>query len=48
MFFVPFRCVTKAPMVRLMLGALAAQGCAVELDRHIICEMCTRGQSGRI
>jgi inner membrane protease ATP23 len=33
----------KMPMVQTMIGALESMGCAVELDRHISCEVCTVG-----
>jgi inner membrane protease ATP23 len=33
-------CLEEMPMVRTMVGALAAQGCPVDLERHILCDIC--------
>ena len=38
--------VETMPMVKTMLGALAAQGCAFDLDRHVVCDICKPGAAG--
>lgn len=35
-----YYCVKKSPIVKLMLGALKSSGCAVNIRRHIACEVC--------
>jgi inner membrane protease ATP23 len=37
------RCFQSMPMVRSMVGALAAQGCPIDLERHISCDSCSLG-----
>ena len=32
------------PMVKTMLGALEANGCKVDLDRHLMCDICKPGE----
>ncbi|KAJ4432682.1 mitochondrial inner membrane protease ATP23 homolog [Periplaneta americana] len=41
-----YYCVKNSPLVKLMLGALKSSGCAVNLRRHIACEVCDPSVSG--
>ncbi|PNF29717.1 Mitochondrial inner membrane protease ATP23-like protein [Cryptotermes secundus] len=41
-----YNCVKNSPLVKLMLGALKSSGCAVDLRRHIACEVCDPSVSG--
>lgn len=41
-----FSCVQNSPMVKLMMGALKSSGCAIDIRRHISCEVCDISVSG--
>lgn len=41
-----YQCIKTSPLVKLMLGALRASGCAVDIRRHISCEECAVGVTG--
>ena len=41
-----YKCIKKAPLGRLMLGALKSSGCEVDIRRHISCEVCDYKVSG--
>lgn len=41
-----YKCIKESPLVKLMMGALKASGCAVDIRRHISCEECAPAVSG--
>lgn len=41
-----YKCIQNSPLVRLMMGALKSSGCAVDIRRHISCEVCDYSVSG--
>uniref|UniRef100_A0A8D8C105 Mitochondrial inner membrane protease ATP23 n=2 Tax=Culex pipiens TaxID=7175 RepID=A0A8D8C105_CULPI len=41
-----YKCVKNSPMVKLMMGALKSSGCAIDIRRHIACEVCDVSVSG--
>lgn len=41
-----YRCIKESPIVRLMVGALKASGCPIDIRRHISCEDCAPNVSG--
>ncbi|XP_076046692.1 mitochondrial inner membrane protease ATP23 homolog [Oratosquilla oratoria] len=41
-----WNCVRRSPMVKLMMSALKASGCEVDIRRHISCEVCDTTVSG--
>ncbi|XP_066995672.2 mitochondrial inner membrane protease ATP23 homolog isoform X2 [Anabrus simplex] len=41
-----YSCVKNSPLVKLMLGALKASGCEIDIRRHIACEVCDSSVSG--
>jgi len=41
-----YNCVKNSPLVKLMLGALKASGCKVDIRRHISCEVCDKSVTG--
>ncbi|KAJ8924875.1 hypothetical protein NQ315_001030 [Exocentrus adspersus] len=41
-----YKCVKESPLVKLMMGALKASGCAIDIRRHISCEECDPRVSG--
>ncbi|KAL1518090.1 hypothetical protein ABEB36_001767 [Hypothenemus hampei] len=41
-----YKCIKKSPLVRLMVGALKASGCPIDIRRHISCEDCAPNVSG--
>ncbi|XP_072391966.1 mitochondrial inner membrane protease ATP23 homolog [Diabrotica undecimpunctata] len=41
-----YKCIKESPMVKLMMGALKASGCTVDIRRHISCEECAPTVSG--
>ncbi|XP_066139679.1 mitochondrial inner membrane protease ATP23 homolog [Euwallacea fornicatus] len=41
-----YQCIKTSPLVRLMMGALKASGCPVDIRRHISCEDCAPSVSG--
>lgn len=41
-----YQCARNSPLVRLMMGALRASGCPIDLRRHIACERCDGTVSG--
>jgi len=41
-----YTCVKESKLVKLMLNALKASGCEIDLRRHIVCEVCDRSVSG--
>ncbi|KAJ8957046.1 hypothetical protein NQ314_006605 [Rhamnusium bicolor] len=41
-----YKCIKESPLVKLMMGALKASGCAVDIRRHIACEECAPTVSG--
>ncbi|XP_023018742.1 mitochondrial inner membrane protease ATP23 homolog [Leptinotarsa decemlineata] len=41
-----YKCVKESPLVKLMMGALRASGCAIDIRRHISCEECAPTVSG--
>lgn len=41
-----YRCIKESPLVKLMMGALKASGCAIDIRRHISCEDCAPTVSG--
>ncbi|KAJ9595149.1 hypothetical protein L9F63_013557, partial [Diploptera punctata] len=41
-----YNCVKNSPLVKLMLGALKSSGCALDIRRHIACEVCDPSVSG--
>lgn len=41
-----YACIKESPIVKLMLGALKSSGCAIDIRRHISCEVCEVTVSG--
>ncbi|CAH1155337.1 unnamed protein product [Phaedon cochleariae] len=41
-----YKCVKQSPLVKLMMGALKASGCGIDIRRHISCEECAPSVSG--
>lgn len=41
-----YACIQESPIVKLMMGALKSSGCAIDLRRHISCEVCDVTVSG--
>lgn len=41
-----YKCIKESPLVKLMMGALKASGCAIDIRRHISCEECAPAVSG--
>nr|CAI5840328.1 unnamed protein product [Callosobruchus analis] len=41
-----YKCVKESPLVKLMMGALKASGCGIDIRRHIACEECASNVSG--
>ncbi|KAG7307547.1 hypothetical protein JYU34_007753 [Plutella xylostella] len=41
-----YECVKNSPIVKIMMRALKSSGCAVDLRRHISCEVCDYSVSG--
>ncbi|KAL1140610.1 hypothetical protein AAG570_000540 [Ranatra chinensis] len=41
-----YKCFKTSKLVQIMLGALKASGCEVDLRRHIVCEVCDSSVSG--
>ncbi|XP_062547316.1 mitochondrial inner membrane protease ATP23 homolog [Armigeres subalbatus] len=41
-----YSCIKNSPMVKLMMGALKSSGCAIDIRRHIACEVCDVSVSG--
>ncbi|KAG5870725.1 hypothetical protein JTB14_017058 [Gonioctena quinquepunctata] len=41
-----YKCIKESPLVKLMMGALRASGCAIDIRRHISCEECAPTVSG--
>ncbi|XP_014246513.1 mitochondrial inner membrane protease ATP23 homolog [Cimex lectularius] len=41
-----YKCYKTSKLVQLMLGALKASGCEIDLARHVVCEVCDPSVSG--
>uniref|UniRef100_A0A8D8PRI6 Mitochondrial inner membrane protease ATP23 n=1 Tax=Cacopsylla melanoneura TaxID=428564 RepID=A0A8D8PRI6_9HEMI len=41
-----YKCFKKSPLVKLLMGALKASGCELDLRRHISCEVCDKIVTG--
>lgn len=41
-----YKCIKTSPLVQMMVGALKAAGCTIDIRRHIACEECAEGVSG--
>lgn len=41
-----YKCVKDSPIVKLLMGALKASGCPIDIRRHISCEECAPTVSG--
>ncbi|XP_057670122.1 mitochondrial inner membrane protease ATP23 homolog [Diorhabda carinulata] len=41
-----YKCIKDSPIVKLMMGALKASGCGIDIRRHISCEECAPTVSG--
>ncbi|XP_011308909.1 mitochondrial inner membrane protease ATP23 homolog [Fopius arisanus] len=41
-----YTCLKKHPVVKLMMGALRASGCPIDIRRHITCEVCDKSVTG--
>ncbi|CAG9863606.1 unnamed protein product [Phyllotreta striolata] len=41
-----YQCIKESPLIKLMMGALRASGCPIDIRRHISCEECAPTVSG--